>query len=459
MKLTVTPDESMTDVSGTSTGFPPVPPRPSARAWATVFILQLLYILSVIDRNLMSLLVAPIKATFGVTDFQVSLLQGASFALFYATCGLLAGWLVDRYSRRWVVLFGVALWSLAAAGCGVARTFPQMIVARFGVGSGEAVLSPAGYAIISSLFPREKLGLAIGIFGMGSILGGSVALYFGGWAFGWLTASFPSGIIVFGMVLQPWQLTFIMFGLPGLVLAPLILYVPKSADQTGRLSGLEQGIGFATFLRRRRTYMVCHFIGFGTNVLLAAAIIAWLPTYLVRHFGLPVATVGATLAIASAIGGIVGFLAAGTVADRWFKRGRTDAHFLYAFIAIVCLTVMGILTFTASSPILALSMASFVYATFSLGGLAAAHLQIVTPSHLRARTSALYLLVGNVIGLSTGPSIVAAFTDFLFHDPQMLGRSLILTIAIFGPISAIALWLGRKAAREAVADAEPAVAA
>src|SRR3546814_4948093 len=137
------------------------------------------------------------------------------------------------------------------------------------------------------------------------------------------------------------------------------------------------------------------------------------PTDFVRHFLLNMGTFGNFLAVSTACGGLAGFLMAGAVADRWFGKGMADSHFRYAFFATIALTVVGIMIFVVDAFVPAVLLAGLSYMLFSISGLAAAHLQIVTPPELRARTSALYLLVCNVIGLCTGPSIVAAFTDFV----------------------------------------------
>lgn len=423
----------------------------AAGAWRAVFIMQFLYIVAMIDRNLISLMVGPIKQSLQISDFQISLLQGTAFGVFYATCGLLTGWLLDRFSRRKVVYWGVSIWSVCAASCGMAKTFGQLMLGRFGVGAGEAVLSPASYAMLSMLFPRERLGTAIGVYGIGSILGGAISLSLGGMVIAWLVSHGTVHLPIIGAV-EPWQATFILFGLPGIVLAPLVFLISSRADRPAEAVSGRLPIAFGAFLRRRRRYLTWHFIGFGLVTLIAYGHAAWFPTYLVRHFHLNMAAIGNMLALSTATGGVIGFLAAGAIADRWFGRGTTDAHFRYALIATVALTIVGVCTFLAGTSVVAILGAGVCYTLFSISGLAAAHLQIVTPPELRARVSALYLLVCNVIGLCTGPSMVAAFTDFLFQDPDMVGSSLMLTFAVFGPLAAVAFWFGRAPARQAVTE-------
>ncbi|MBB6192681.1 MFS family permease [Sphingobium wenxiniae] len=420
-------------------------------AWRAVFIMQFLYIIAMIDRNLISLMVGPIKQSLQISDFQISLLQGTAFGLFYATCGLLTGWLLDRFSRRKVVYWGISLWSVCAASCGLARTYGQLMLARFGVGAGEAVLSPASYAMLSMLFPRERLGFAIGVYGIGAILGGAISLSLGGMVIAWMASMGSVMLPIIGEV-EPWQATFILFGLPGIVIAPIVFLISSRADRPAVAISERPHSTFGAFLRVRRAYLTWHFFGFGLVTLLAYGHAAWFPTYLVRHFHLNMAAIGNILALSTAIGGVAGFLSAGAIADRWFGRGTTDAHFRYALIATLALTVVGVCTFLVNSLVISIIFAGICYMLFSISGLAAAHLQIITPPELRARTSALYLFVINVIGLCTGPSMVAAFTDFLFRNPDRVGSSLMLTYAIFGPLAVTAFWMGRAPARQAVAD-------
>ena len=137
-------------------------------AWWTVTVLTILSCLSLLDRQIMALLIPDIRRELGLSDFQMGLLQGVVFSLFYVTFGLLFGWIIDRFSRRGVVYAGVTFWSLATAACGMASNFFQLMLARFGVGAGEAALNPAAYSIISDSFPKRRLSFALSVFGAGT---------------------------------------------------------------------------------------------------------------------------------------------------------------------------------------------------------------------------------------------------------------------------------------------------
>ena len=150
------------------------------QGWYLVFTLLIFYIFSFIDRQIISLLVEPIKRDLQVTDTQIGLLQGLAFAIFYTLFGIPIGRLADRMNRKTIVGVGVVIWSLMATLCGLAKNFTQLFLARIGVGVGEAALSPAAYSMITDAFPREKLGRAFSVYNMGIAIGSGTAILVGG---------------------------------------------------------------------------------------------------------------------------------------------------------------------------------------------------------------------------------------------------------------------------------------
>ena len=151
-------------------------PYPSGRvAWYAVSVLLIAYTIAFIDRTILSLLVGPIQADLGIGDTAMGLLHGIAFALFYCLLGLPIAWLSDRYSRRWIIAVGMALWSFMTALCGFAQSFVQLFLARMGVGVGEATLSPAAYSMIADLFPSNRLGRAMGVYSSGVFFGAGIA--------------------------------------------------------------------------------------------------------------------------------------------------------------------------------------------------------------------------------------------------------------------------------------------
>ena len=188
-------------------------PAPAV-AWTTLAILFLAYISSFVDRMIIGLLVEPIKADFQISDTQVSLLLGLSFAIFYCLVALPIGRLVDIWSRKKIVTVGITLWSFMTALCGLAQNYTQLFLARIGVGVGEASLAPAAYSMLADSFPPKKLGLAMGIFNMGTAVGAGLALIIGGAIISFVTGESDGNISLFGInFLSGWQWVFVIVGL------------------------------------------------------------------------------------------------------------------------------------------------------------------------------------------------------------------------------------------------------
>ena len=197
-------------------------PSASGYAWYTVAVLTVCYTLSFIDRQILSLLVGPIKAEFAVSDTQVGLLGGLAFSLFYTIVSLPAGRLVDRLNRRNIIAAGVFFWSLMTAACSVAMGYPGLFLARMGVGVGEATLAPAAVSMISDTFPNEKLGAAMSLYGVGIYLGSGLALLVGGLVVQLVTQTATLTLPFFGEVAS-WRATFLVTGIPGLLVALWVL--------------------------------------------------------------------------------------------------------------------------------------------------------------------------------------------------------------------------------------------
>jgi MFS family permease len=186
-----------------------------------LLVLLLAYILSFIDRNAMAVLVGPIRADFDISDFQYSLLHGFAFSMFYIFLGLPIARLADRGSRKSIITIGVFFWSLMTCLCGVAQSFKMLFIARMGVGVGEAALSPPAYSLLSDYFSSEALPRAMAIYTLGITLGGGLAYIVGGGVYEYFLLHGSPVLPLLGE-LRPWQLTFIVVGLPGFLLVALL---------------------------------------------------------------------------------------------------------------------------------------------------------------------------------------------------------------------------------------------
>ncbi|PZQ63439.1 MAG: MFS transporter [Phenylobacterium zucineum] len=420
-------------------------------AWRALPVLIVLYALSLLDRQVLTLMVGPIKRDLGLGDFQIGLLQGLVFSVFYSAAALPIGWLVDRFARRPIIWLGVTAWGLAAAACGLAQSYVQLLLARLGVGVGEAALSPAAYSMLADLFRPARLALALSVLMIGSSLGNGAAIGLGG-----LVVSFaerPEGVSLplLGH-LASWQFVFIVTGLPGLVLGALIFLIREPARRGRMTAAGTVSIGETlAFMRARRAFFTAHFLGFGLLSIVGWGFTSWLPTYMTRAFGWSIGQLSIPLALIIGLGGTFGTLASGALVDRLFGACRSDAHMrVYAVIA-VGMTVCGVAAFQARDPWLFLLLATPVASVMTLAATAGAALQIVSPNEMRGQVGALFLLVMNGIGMGLGPTLVGALTDFVFRDETRLGLSMTLLFATLGPLAALALWLGLPAMRTAVA--------
>jgi len=289
-------------------------------------VLLVLAALSYLDRQIITLLVDPIKADLGVTDTQIGFAQGIGFVLFYAIAGIPLGMMADRYSRRLIIFGGIVVWSLATAACGLASSFEELLIARLMVGAGDAALLPAAYSLIADSFERGRLATAMATFSLGSIAGGAISLAIGG-ALAGLAGDLAGGNLPFFGERAQWQVVFLIVGLGGLPFSLLVFLIREPPRvRPGQSAHAAPQQGFRAAFRANRRFYLLHFAAFSVMAMPAAATAAWTPTYLQRHFELPVATVGLILAAKSLLTGTIGMLGSSMLADRLFRKGYSDAH-------------------------------------------------------------------------------------------------------------------------------------
>lgn len=424
-------------------------------AWKILPILVLLYALSLLDRQILILMVEPVKRDLGLNDFHISLLHGIGFAILYSVAALPLGWLADRFPRRPIIWLGVTAWGLAAAACGLAQSFWQLIIARSCVGVGEASLSPAAYSMLADLFRPARLALAMSILMIGSCLGNGLAIGLGGTIVSLAEQGGVHYVPLFGE-LKSWQYVFVITGLPGLFLGMLIFLVKEPKRRNRNKAKANLGETFR-FIGRNRAFFTSHFVGFGLLSAMGYGLLSWMPAYMMRVHHWTISELSLPLALLVGIGSASGTIVSGTIIDRLFERGRKDAHLrVYAILALG-MAIVAAAAFQASSPWLFLALIAPIILTQIIAPAAAAALQIVTPNQMRGQVSALFLLVMNGLGLALGPAIVGALTDFVYHDEMMVGMSIATMFMALGPITAITLWMGLKPMRELVEKAEARV--
>jgi MFS family permease len=438
-------------------------PYPSAAySWFVVGVLTLAYISSYIDRQVLSLLVGPVRRDLRISDTQVSLLMGASFALFYTLLGLPIARLADSRSRRGIIALGVATWSLMTAACGLTKTFVQLLVARVGVGAGEAALSPPAYSLLADYFPRERLATAISIYSTGIFLGSGLATIIGGAVLGLVSTEGLWQLPVIGTI-YPWQSVFFIVGLPGLLIALLIITTVREVPRRS-VNGLASRRGaipipeIARFVRLHWRVFFAQTFGFGLLTLVGQGILAWTPTFFIRTYHWTAAAAGVRFGMLLIVFGTIGIVSGGRASDALVRRGYTDAQLRVGLIGALGVALLGALFPLMPSGGLALALLGPVLflVSFPLGA-AVASIQEIVPNEMRAQISAMYLFVANLIGLTLGPTSVALFTDFLFGRDDALRFSLALVSAIAAVLSLIVLRSGLAPYRRLAASlARPA---
>lgn len=428
-------------------------PWPSAgMAWYAVGILVVAFIFSFIDRIIIALLVEPIKADLGISDFGIGMLQGLAFAVFYALVGIPIGRWADRYSRRWIIGTGIFLWSVMTAACGLAQNFMQLFLARVGVGVGEAALSPAAYSMISDYFPRERLGRALGVYQAGAFIGAGLSFLVGGLVIGFVMGGDDLVLPLIGAV-RPWQMVFIAVGLPGILVA-LLMFTVREPARRGTLAGHDGGVPLAAVIRyvgQHRRLFLAHFCGFALLAVPITTILTWVPTYFTRVLGyaLPQTALmlGAILILLSPAGVYTG----GWLVDVLQRRGYADATFRVGIIAGILLLPLSFLATSSTNPTAALVLfGPFAFVASLSMAVAPAALQLVVPNQLRAQISATWMLVLNIVTAGIGPTAVGFISSYLIVDAMAVGVSIALVNCVSVPLAILALWRGLKYLRIAV---------
>ncbi len=416
-------------------------------AWYVVFILMLANISSFIDRQVLSLLVGPIKRDLHLSDTQMSLLMGLSFALFYTLFGIIIGHLADKYNRRNIIIAGVSVWSVMTAMCGGINSYGQFFLARMGVGVGEATLSPSSYSIITDYFPKNKLATALSTYSMGVFLGMGLSIVIGAGLISTLPTSGMVNVPIFGEI-YPWQLLFFYIGLPGLFIALLMLTVKEPMRKDTLIKGISAAEptlqeALAMIWRQRKAYLAIS-IGTSFTAFTVYGSSAWIPTYFVRTFGWTMQKTGLSYGLIVTIFSALGVLTGGWLADRYSKRGQADGKVRVGLISGIG-TLAACCNFLLSDPyMILLSLAIPAFFTAMPLGSSAAAVQEIMPNRVRALASSIFLFFINIIGMGLGPLLVAFFTDFIFQDEKMIKYSLVALLIVGGIATTVSYWIGVK---------------
>ncbi|MEM6301798.1 MAG: MFS transporter [Pseudomonadota bacterium] len=418
--------------------------RSSIRPWTLVALLMLAMVFSIIDRQVLALLVEPIKDDLALSDTELGVLLGPAFVSCYLLFGLPFGWAADRFPRRYVIALGVGIWCLATITCGLVGSFALLVVARALVGAGEAALTPSSMSMLSDVFPRERMPLVTSVLSIAMHLGAASAFLVGG-----LVVSLVGEGVVFIPFLgelSAWRMTFVVVGTPGLALVAVFLLI-REPLRTGTATTAENerndyrtetaARSLRDFYRANRQTLNVHMSVSALLTLSTYAFVSWAPSYLMRVHNASTENAAFTLGLVSLICGPLGALGGGVLSTRLHRnRGRDDAPWIVMATSALGAALFGALAFTTTNkmimfPFVALAM---LFGSLYLGVIHGA-LQMITPAHLKGQMAAIMLMAMTGIGTTLGPVTVALLTDQVFRDPLRVGHSIALVSVAAGLVA------------------------
>lgn len=421
-------------------GFPP-----DIVAWTTVTVLSLTYLVSFLDRQILVLLIEPIKQDLGISDTGASVLTGMAFAMIYTVMGIPMGRAADLYTRKHVIIAGVVVWSSLTVLSGFARNFWQLFVARMGVGVGEAALTPAAYAMVADLFPPSKLGRGMSVFVLGSSVGSAVSLLLGGALVAFAARSNLPELPMIGD-LRPWQLVLILAGLlSSVMIVPLALI--REPVRQGRQFAAGNTPGGSLSFRQVMGYMFSsrqfygpYILGISALCLMLYGTQAWIPTYFIRILGWEASYTGIQLGIINLVPSLVGGIFAGWLADRMRSLGQLAAPI--KIMVVMSGVLMLLMPAFVVIPQIHVKLGLLVLHYFVVAMIVIlfpAVIQLATPGEIRSQVSAVILFAINLVGIGFGPTSIALITDYVFRDDGALGFSIAVVGLSAGLIGVILL--------------------
>ncbi len=431
------------------------PPWPGGvYSWYVLILLFFGYTIAFLDRMILNLLIEPIRLDLSLSDTQMGLLSGASFALFYVTLGLPIGRLADKTNRRTMIAAGMALWSLMTALCGLAQGFWQLFLARMGVGIGEATLSPCATSLISDYFPPSKRARAMAVYASGISFGLGLSLIIGGQVFTAVSDMDLPSIWMVG-VIRPWQAAFLVVSVPGILLAMLVFSIrePVRRGVQNTTNDVSLRDVFAFVGENRRTFNTL-FATFAATSALTYGVSAWMAPYFMRTHDWTVGEVGWTYGWIMLLCGPLGTLAGGWFADWLRKKGHKDANLRTTCIAMFVLAPIGF--FAPIAPNIEVTVAAFSLFWFVASvplSLGYATLQEIVPNEMRGTASALLLFATTISGMGLGPTVIALLTDYAFSGPADLKFSISIVAGVMALIAAGTALSGCSSLRSSVRNA------
>lgn len=407
---------------------------PAYRSYA-LMVLMLAYTANYVDRQILAILLQPIKLDLGLSDTQLGFLSGLTFAIFYATLGVPIAMWADRGNRRNIITLALTIFSGMTVVCGFVTNFAQLALARIGVGVGEAGSSPPAHSMIADMFPPEKRASAMGFYSLGINLGILIGFLVGGWVSQW----------------YGWRAAFMIVGAPGLIIALLVRFTLKE-PRRGQADGLTmQGEAAAprigevfSLLWSQKSFRHISF-GAALAAIGGYAGVTWLPAFLARSFEMSNGAIGTSLALIIGIAGGAGTYFTGHFADKLGKRDIRWNVWIFCVVGGLCFPFSAAM-YLSGDKVTALIF--FVYPAFAGAAYVAPALamtQALVTVRMRAQASAVLFLILNLIGMGLGPQLAGILSDL--YPPAYGEESLrysLLTISVVWIWSAFHFFLAAR---------------
>lgn len=431
-------------------------------AWYVAGVLTVTQIVSYIDRFLPSLLIQPIKNDLGLSDFQVGLLLGPAFGIFYVFVGVPIGWLADRRSRRAILSIGISIWCAMTAAAGLVRGFWPLLVARLGVGLGEATVAPCSISLISDYFPRSQRNRALSLFMAGTFLGAGTAFLFGGPIVHWIGSLPPIQLPGIG-ALATWQMSFLIVGVPGFALALLMYTIREPVRQDQVVTGLDADPAGRASLRAALVFILRRWKAFGALFVGSAAVVTmgslvfWNVALFERVWHWNVRDIGIATGLLFLAGGTAGTLLGVRVTNAWIAAQQKHAT-LKALWTGLAIAVPGFALYPIMpSAELAICALAFAFVGQAMAAAAGpATLTLIAPGQIKSQATAIYYLAIGIAGQLLGPLPVGLMTDW-FGDPADIRYAMSIEAATVGTVALVLVAAGLGSYRRCVIEVESAI--
>lgn len=437
-------------------------PKP-AYAWYVVVLMMSFYVLSFMDRQIIAVLIDPIKADLGLSDVQISLIGGVSFGLFYSLVGIFIGRLADSMNRPLLIAVGVFIWSLTTAISGLASKFWQLLILRMGVGLGEAALLPSTLSLLTDYFPPKRLATPTSVFLLGAPIGIGLSFAAGGFLFdiaqdivaadGWNDVAFIGGSAA-------WKLVLIFLGVVGMTMTfgLVTVYEPRSTSAAAVEKQEERSLKSSEaaslsdvkiYARKNRVAIASLYICMALVSLAAYSQAFWDIAFLSRSYGRDPSTVTFMYGMVQLFAGLTGMLTGGIIADRLSKRGIQGASVIMVLVGCAIST-----PFSFMYPMMGTVSSALWLMIFAIFGsnmafaCAASAMQRMFPVAMLGLAAGIYYFLSNSVGLLIGPTSVALLTDYVLGDPNKVGYSLSAVGGTARLLAFLVMLAGYKAYRD-----------